>query len=361
MKKGFDSKLYLKYQTAKIREIIRSSTKKLYIEFGGKIVHDKHAARVLPGYDENVKLSLIKKICRDGEVIFVVSAKDIIGKRIRGDFKITYDQEALRVIAELRKNGLKIKNVALTMLPRKKILPKCIKKFDRQLKKIGITPYHFYEIKDYNYLPVISDFDINPYIKTRKKIVVILSPGGGSGKFDVCLSQLYHEMKNGVMPSYLKFETFPVHDLPLDHPINLAYMVATADLYNETFPVHDLPLDHPINLAYMAASADFYDLVMHDPRHHKVATSYKRDVENYELLRKIAYFFPKEGKHLIDLSSATSMGVNMLSRGIIDDELVQKEAAAEIARRLIRYKFEVKSGKEDKEILKRVRNILARL
>lgn len=334
MKKGFNSELYLKNQTAKIREIIRLSTKKLYIEFGGKIIHDKHAARVLPGYDENVKLNLIKRICRDGEVIFVVSSKDIVGKRIRGDFQITYDQEALRVIAELRKNGLKIKNAAITMLSRKKILPKCIKKFDLQLKKIGIIPYHFFEIKNYTHLPTISDLDLNPYIKTRKKIVIILSPGGGSGKFGVCLNQLYHEMKNGVIPSYLKFETFPVHDLPLDHPVNLAYM---------------------------AASADFYDLVMRDPRHHKLATSYKRDIENYELLRKVSSFFPKEGKHLSNLSSATSMGVNMLSRGIIDDELVQKEAAAEIARRLIRYKFEVKAGKEDKEILRRVRNILARL
>jgi len=334
MKNGFDSKIYLKNQTAKIRKIILSSTKKLYIEFGGKIIHDKHAARVLPGYDENIKLKLIKNLCRNGEVIFVVSSKDIINRRIRGDYKITYDQETLRVITELRKRGLIIKNIAITMVPKKKNLPQSLKKFERQLKKIKVFPYYFHKIKNYHNQPIISDFDINPFIKTKKNIVIILSPGGGSGKFEVCVNQLYHEMKNGITPSYLKFETFPVHDLPLKHPLNLAYM---------------------------AASADFYDLVMHDPHHHKKATAYKRDVENYKLLNKVASHFPKEGKKLANINSATSMGVNMLSSGIIDDELVQRESASEIARRFIRYKFEVKAGHEKKSILKRVKNILEML
>lgn len=173
----------------------------------------------------------------------------------------------------------------------------------------------------------------SPFIKIDKKIIAIISPGGGSGKFGICLTQLFHEMKAGVTPAYLKFETFPVHDLPIDHPLNLAYM---------------------------AASADFYDLVMKDKRC-KGATSYNRDIENYELLHLLAEFFPDKGKNLSKLSSATNMGINKLTTGIIDDEIVQKEAAAEIARRLVRYKFEVEAGKEDRKVLTQVRNILKML
>ena len=163
--------------------------------------------------------------------------------------------------------------------------------------------------------------------------MAVISPGGGSGKFGVCLNQLYHEMSKGVVPYYLKFETFPVHDLPVKHPLNLAYM---------------------------AASADFYDIVMKDTRCKK-ATSYNRDVENYELLHLLAKKFPDQGKYLRKISSATSMGANMISKGIIDDEIVQREAAAEIARRLIRYKFEVARGEERRKVLVRTRDILRML
>lgn len=328
---AFDSKLYLKNQAEAIKKIINQSGEKLYIEFGGKIINDKHAARVLPGYDENSKAKLIQKLMKEGEVIFVVSAKDIMRGRIRGDFKITYDQESIRVINELKKYGIGVKYAAISLLDPQKSEPAKIQSFKKKLFNLGISAYYFRAIKNYPLTKInFDDLLENPFIKTKKNIIMILSPGGGSGKFGVCLSQLYHEMSNGISPRYLKFETFPVHDLPVKHPLNLAYM---------------------------AASADFYDIVMRDKRFGN-ATSYNRDLENYELLRILSGIIPKQGKHLRRLTSATYMGKNKLTSGIINDEIAQKEAAAEIARRFIRYKFEVAGGKENKKVLARMKKIL---
>ncbi|MDO8499776.1 MAG: DUF1846 family protein [bacterium] len=328
---GFNNSIYLKNQVAAIKKIIGQSREKLYIEFGGKIINDKHAARVLPGYDEDAKAKLIKILCHTGEIIFVISAKDIIRGRVRGDFKITYDKEALRVLSELKKHQIYVKHVAIAMNDKESTKNKKIIDLKKILKKMQITIYDFYSTKDYySTQNDFNDLNSNPFIKTDKKIVIILSPGGGSGKFGICLSQLYHEMRKGVSPHYLKFETFPVHDFPLSHPLNLAYM---------------------------AASADFYDQVMLDKRHGS-ATSYNRDIKNYELLHVLSNNNPRFGKYLKKLSSATYMGVNKVSTGIVNDEIVQREAAAEIARRLIRYKFEVANGEEDKKILNRVRKIL---
>lgn len=331
---GFDTDRYLKYQSAKLKAVLNTSNDKLYIEFGGKLINDKHSTRVLPGYRENTKFELLKRLCRHGEPIFVVSSRDILEGRIRGDFSISYDQEALRVIDELAKKKMRIRYVSLTLLDPRQPLSIKIKTFEENLRSRGIKTYRFFNIKDYPKSTFkIENLGINPFINIKKKLILIISPGGGSGKFGVCLSQFYHELKSGNYPRYLKFETFPVHDLPISHPVNLAYM---------------------------AASADFYDVVMKDPRHGK-ATSYQRDLENYELLHILARKFKKYGKHLIKLTSATHMGVNMVSKGIINDQVVQKEAAAEIARRLIRYKFEVQRGKESVEVLTRVRNILKML
>lgn len=331
---GFNTNRYLQNQAMAIKKIMGQSREKLYIEFGGKIVHDKHAARVLPGYDEDAKAKLIKKLCREGEIIFVISAKDILRKRMRGDFKITYDKEAVRVIKTLKEYGIIVRIAALSMLDPQVPIPHEIKNFRKRLEKLNVKVYYFYAINGYPSVKTnLTDLQNNPFIKIRKRIIAILSPGGGSGKFGICLNQLYHEMKNGVAPHYLKFETFLVHDLPITHPINLAYM---------------------------AASADFYDVVMRDKRH-GTATSYNRDLENYELLHLLAKRFSKEGKYLRRLNSATYMGKNKLTSGIIDDEVIQKEAAAEIARRLIRYKFEVAKGHEDKKVLTRTRKILSML
>jgi uncharacterized protein (UPF0371 family) len=333
-KLGFSTRRYLYFQTRKINNIIRRSQGKLYIEFGGKIIQDKHAARVLPGYEEDTKLKLVKRLCQNGEIIFVVSARDILRGRVRGDFKITYDREAIRVLEELKARGLRIKHVALSLLDPGRPPPALISRFAKTLVRKGYRPYFFYSYRDYparSFNPeALKD---NPFIEIKKRIIAIVSPGGGSGKFGVLLSQLYHEMLRGNSPHYLKFETFPVHDLPVSHPLNLAYM---------------------------AASADFYDVVMRDRRHGR-ATSYNRDLENYELLRRLAKLFPANGRYLRKLSSATSMGVNVISKGIVNDELVQKEAAAEVARRLIRYKFEVAQGQESPKVLRRVRSVLRML
>lgn len=331
---GFDTDRYLHFQARALRAFMHRSRDILYIEFGGKIIHDKHSSRVLPGYREDAKFELIKLLCRDGEPIFVVSARDILRGRIRGDFNLTYDDETIRKLNALKRRGLPVRHVILTMVPAEHVEAPVLRDFIMRLKRKGIATYLMPVIKDYSknkeYLHYLAS---TPYVPIRKKLIIILSPGGGSGKFGVCLSQLYHQMARGVAPRYLKFETFPVHDLPVKHPLNLAYM---------------------------AASADFYDVVTKDHRH-GTATSYQRDLDNYEKLHILARHFGTYGKHLKKITSATHMGINMLSRGIIDDEVVQKEAAAEIARRLIRYRYEVARGTEKPETLARVRELIKTL
>ena len=330
---GFDNKLYLGEQVKKMKALVSGDYTKVYIEFGEKIIQDKHASRVLPGYDEDIKLEILKRVYHKGEVIFVVSSRDILRGRICGNFKTTYFEETFRTISELNKRGLVIKHVAISLLNKSNPVPKRIKLLKSKLKQLGIETHLFFSIKNYPKKIKVDELATNPFIKTNKRIVVIISPGGGSGKFGICLNQLYHEMSKNAVPYYLKFETFPIHDLPIEHPINLAYMAATADLG---------------------------DIVARDKRH-KGATSYNRDMENYELLHLLARKFPAQGKYLRKISSATSMGINVVSKGITNDEVVQKAAAAEIARRLIRYKFEVAAGKETKRVLTRTRKILRML
>jgi uncharacterized protein (UPF0371 family) len=332
---GFNTDRYIKFQLRKIESTVKNPGSKLYIEFGGKIIQDKHSARVLPGYREDAKLDILKAICKDeGEAIFVVSARDINRGRIRGDYKITYDDETLRTIDGLKSRGLKIKHVVFSLLNKGEEISEAIINLEKKLNTKGIKTYHFHALDGYNSIDFdINEFLKNPFIETSKRIICIVSPGGGSGKFGICLNQLFYEMKKGISPKYLKFETFPVHDLPLNHPINLAFM---------------------------AASADFYDIVMRDERHGK-ATSYNRDLENYESLNLLSNYFKSEARFLRKLTSATNMGINMLSKGIINEEVIQKEAAAEVARRLVRYKFEVEAGKEHPSILDRVRKIMSML
>lgn len=331
---GFDTDRYLQAQEAKIRGMLTTSADVLYIEFGGKLIQDRHSARVLPGYREDAKLELLHKLCNDGEVVFVVSAKDIVRGRIRGDFGTSYDEESIRTIQELKNRGLGIHHLVVSMLSPGKAIPPVIETFTKKIREYGIPTHYFFNLDSYTKARfAVGDLEINPYIPRRASMVLIVSPGGGSGKFGICLNQLFHEMRQGRVPDYLKFETFPVWNLPVKHPLNLAFM---------------------------AASADFYDVVMRDKRH-RSSTSYKRDIENYELLHILARHFKEEGKLLQSITSATHMGINMVSQGIVDDEVVQKEAAAEIARRLIRYKFEVARGQEDHRVLSRVRTILKML
>ncbi len=334
-KPAFNSDLYLRLQTNAIKDrIATNQAHKVYIEFGGKILDDLHASRILPGYFPDMKLRIIKKFFSNADIIFVISAKDVLRKRIRGDHKITYDLESLRMLSSMRKSGIVISRVVITRMPVDGSIPKEISNLKKKLEKDNCQVIFLKEnIEHTNPKKEWSLYKNNDYFKTKKKYVIILSPGGGSGKFGVCINQLYHEMHNETTPFYIKFETFPVHDLPVTHPINLAYM---------------------------AASADFYDLVMKDPRK-KDASSYNRDVENYELIRNLAKYFEKEGSLLKNLSSATNMGVNVISKSINNWEEVEKEAVAEVGRRLIRYKYEVMNGQESEEVLKRIKNIISLL
>ena len=332
---AFNSDYYLKLQVKAIRDRVKTNrAKRVYIEFGGKIFDDLHASRVLPGYFPDMKFRIIKKLFKDSEIIFVVSAKDIIRKRIRGDHKITYDIESLRLLNSMQKQGVLIKNVVITRMPANKLAPKKIKNFAKILKKNGRNVFFLKEGADYiNPEKDWSLYNTNSFVSTKKKYVIILSPGGGSGKFGVCVNQLYHEMKKGVTPFYIKFETFPVHNLSIVHPVNLAYM---------------------------AASADFYDLVMKDPRKRN-ASSYNRDVENYELLHTLARHFKKYGSLIKNITSATNMGVNVVSESINNWEDIEKEAAAEVGRRLIRHKYEVQNGQQKMKVLVRIRKIISLL
>ena len=332
---AFDSNLYLQLQVKAIKDRVKiNRAKKVYIEFGGKIFDDLHALRVLPGYFPDMKLRIIKKLFNDSEVIFVVSAKDILRKRIRGDHKITYDLESSRLLNNMKRQGVLIKNIVITRMPTDGFIPKEIKNFEKILKKNGRNVFFLKEGIDYiNPKKDWSLYDSNNFVLTKKKYVIILSPGGGSGKFGVCINQLYHEMKRKITPFYIKFETFPVHDLSITHPVNLAYM---------------------------AASADFYDLVMKDPRKQN-ASSYNQDVENYELLHTLARHFKKYGFLLKNITSATNMGVNVISKSINNWEEVEKEASAEIGRRLIRHKYEVQNGQEKMKVLIRIKKIISLL
>lgn len=332
-KLAFDSNLYLKLQIKAIKDRIKTNhAKRVYIEFGGKIFDDLHATRVLPGYFPDMKFRIIKKLFNNSDIIFVVSAKDILRKRIRGDHKITYDIESIRMLHGMQKEGVLIRNIVVTRMPIDGSIPKEIRNFRNDLLKNKCNVFFLKEGADHiDPNKDWSSYEENDFVVTKKKYIIILSPGGGSGKFGVCINQLYHEMKNNIIPFYVKFETFPVHDLSITHPLNLAYM---------------------------AASADFYDLVMKDPRKTN-ASSYNRDVENYELLHSLARYFKKTGILLKNINSATNMGVNVISKSIINWEGVEKEAAAEIGRRLIRHKYEVKNGKEKIEVLERVKKIIS--
>lgn len=333
-KKGFDSDLYIEMQIDQIKEKLKLPGDKFYIEIGGKLIHDRHAARVLPGFREDARFEVVSKLATGDNIIVVVSSKDIVRKRMRGDFKITYDKETIRTINELRVRGLSVRNVVITMIDEGEEVPKQIVDFEKELLGEGLHTYRYFDSDQYRSGKLKKeDFDKNPYIEISSKHVLVIAPGGGSGKFGVCLNELYHEMIRGNSPKYFSLGAFPLYDLPMKHPLNLSYM---------------------------AASADFKDMLSGDPNLVDSVLT-KREIKNYELLRQLADSFKKEGKHLRDIKSATEMCVSALSRGIVDFEEVEKEAAAEIARRCVRYKYEVERGEEKQETVDWTKKILSML
>lgn len=308
---------------------------KLYLEFGGKLLFDYHASRVLPGYDPNVKIRLLQKLKDNAEILLCIYAGDIERKKIRADFNITYDVDALKLIDDLRDWGL---NVAGIIITRFKDQPAAIifkNKLERRKLKVFLHRHTKGYPSDINTIVSDEGYGANPYIPTTKPLVVVTGPGPGSGKLATCLSQMYHDHKQGIKSGYSKFETFPIWDLPLKHPVNTAYEAATADL-------GDFNLIDPFHLeAYQ-----------------ETAVNYNRDVEVYPVLRRILEKLT--GTESI-YKSPTDMGVNRAAQGIIDDTCVQEAAKQEVIRRYFRYSCEYVMGFQDRETVQRIELLMSEL
>ena len=303
---GFDNEKYLQTQSAHIRERIAQFDNKLYLEFGGKLFDDYHASRVLPGFHPDSKLQMLLQLKDQAEIVIVISAADIEKNKIRGDLGITYDEDVLRLIDEFHSKGLYVGSIVITQYAGQPSADS----FRSRLTFLGIRVYTHYVIAGYpgNIPLIVSDegYGKNDYIETTRPLVVITAPGPGSGKMATCLSQLYHEHKRGIKAGYAKFETFPIWNLPLRHPVNLAYEAATADLS---------------------------DVNMIDPSHleayGKTTVNYNRDVEIFPVLNAIFEQIFGESPY----KSPTDMGVNMAGNCIIDDEACCEASRQEIIRR----------------------------
>ncbi len=327
MKIGFDNEKYLKMQSEHIMERITKFDNKLYLEFGGKLFDDYHAARVLPGFEADSKLQLLLELSEQAEIVMVVNVEDIIKNKIREDLGITYDDDVVRLIDAFRRKGLYVGSVVLTMYKQHHALTH----FQKRLESLGVKVYHHFAISGYptNVSQIVCDdgFGRNDYIETSRPLVVITAPGPGSGKMATCLSQLYHEHKRGVRAGYAKFETFPIWNLPLDHTVNLAYEAATADLN---------------------------DINMIDPYHMKAygvtTVNYNRDVEIFPVLNAI--FMKIYGKS--PYASPTDMGVNMVGNSIVDDEACREASRQEIIRRYFKALVGVADGTRTEEELNKL-------
>ncbi len=304
--KGFDNKKYLKMQSEHIRERIAQFDNKLYLEFGGKLFDDYHASRVLPGFEPSSKLQMLMQLRDQAEILFVISAEDIERNKIRGDLGITYDMDVLRLIEEYKNAGLYVGSVVISQYSGQN----SANHFRQKLEKKGIVVYYHYIIEGYpnNVDLIVSDegYGKNDYVKTTRPLVVVTAPGPGSGKMATCLSQLYHEHKHGINAGYAKYETFPIWNLPLKHPVNLAYEAATVDL-------------NDVNMI------DPYHLEAYGVR----TVNYNRDVEIFPVLN--AMFNRIYGTS--PYKSPTDMGVNMAGNCIIDDEACCEASKQEIIRR----------------------------
>ena len=323
MKTGFDSNRYLSLQSEHIRERV-GKFGKLYLEFGGKLYDDYHAARVLPGFAPDNKLKMLEQLKDRAEIVIVISAEAIEQQKIRGDLGITYEEDALRLRDVFMKRGFSVNSVVITKFAGQAAATK----FRQRLDSMGIRSYLHYNIDGYpgNIPLIVSDdgYGRNEYVETTRELVVITAPGPGSGKMATCLSQLYHENKRGVKAGYAKFETFPVWNLPLQHPVNLAYEAATADL-------DDVNMIDPYHL-------EAYE---------KTTVNYNRDVEIFPVLKAIFESILGECPY----KSPTDMGVNMVGFAISDDEVCQQAARQEIIRRYFHTAGSVKRGLAPKEEL----------
>lgn len=314
---GFDSQKYIQLQSAKIRERIAQFGGKLYLEFGGKLFDDYHASRVLPGFEPDNKIRMLMELKDQAEIVIAINANDIEKNKKRGDLGITYDTDVIRLVDVFREFGLYVGSITLTQYagqPSAEV-------FEARMKKLGLEVYRQYRIPDYpaNVARIVSDegYGRNDYIKTTRSLVVVTAPGPGSGKMATCLSQLYHEHKRGVQAGYAKFETFPIWNLPLKHPVNLAYEAATADL-------NDVNMIDPFHLEAYGATT----------------VNYNRDIEIFPVVRamfeKIYGYCPYK--------SPTDMGVNMVGYAITDDEACRDASRNEIIRRYFKSACALRAG-----------------
>ncbi|MCK5239869.1 MAG: DUF1846 family protein, partial [Candidatus Thorarchaeota archaeon] len=336
-KKGFDTSKYLSAQIKQIMERVNQFDK-LYLEFGGKLRYDHHASRVLPGFALDTKVQMLKKLGNNVEIIHCISAKDIERRKIRRDFGLTYDDQILKDISDLKQLELDVSAVVISRYSGEHTSDK----FKQRLENRGIRVFTMHEIPNYltDLEKVVSDegygkFD---YVDTEKKIVIVTAPGPGSGKMSFAMSQIYHDRREGLMSTFAKFETFPIWNLPVDHPVNIAYEAATADIgdYNCLDPFHK----------------EAYDTK---------ATNYNRDVENFSIIQKIIEKITPDGDPLVDIKSPTDMGVNMAKEGITDDNVVRQASIDEIVRRYYQYQRDFVEGNVTHDTLDRMDRIMQRV
>ena len=324
---GFDNDKYLALQSQHIRERIAQFGGKLYLEFGGKLFDDFHASRVLPGFRPDSKLQMLLQLKDAAEIVITINASDIEKNKVRGDLGITYEQDVLRLIDAFRQVGLYVGSVVLTRFSGQAAAAS----FEQKLEKLGVKVYRHYPLAGYPYdiEHIVSDegYGKNDFIETEKQLVIVTAPGPGSGKMAVCLSQLYHENLRGVKAGYAKFETFPVWNLPLKHPVNVAYEAATADL-------NDVNMIDPFHLE----------------AYNEISVNYNRDVDIFPVVD--AMFKKIYGKS--PYKSPTDMGVNMVGNCIVDDEVVREASRQEIIRRYYAALCEQRETMENSEALKKL-------
>ena len=326
-KQGFDNKKYIDLQSQKIRDRIEQFGDKLYLEFGGKLFDDFHAARVLPGFEPDAKIKMLMELKDEAEIIIAINADAIEKNKRRGDLGITYDLETLRLIDAFRKIGLYVGSVVITCYTGQRLA----QNFEKRLTNLGITVYKHYPIEDYpsNVSLIASEdgFGKNDYIKTDRRLVVVTAPGPGSGKMAVCLSQLYHEHIRGIKAGYSKFETFPIWNIPLKHPVNVAYEAATADL-------NDVNMIDPFHLEAYG----------------EPTVNYNRDIEIFPVLNSILETILGQSPY----KSPTDMGVNMAGFAIFDDDAVKTAAKQEIIRRFYNASVAVRQGMAEQSDVGRI-------
>ncbi len=326
--KGFDNEKYIKEQSEAILKRVEKFDNKLYLEFGGKLLFDYHASRVLPGYDPNVKMRLLQKLKNKADILLCIYAGDIERKKIRADFGITYDSDAMKLIDDLKGWGINVLGVVITRFENQPAATLFKNKLERRDIRVYTHSYTKGYPTDVDMIVSKDGYGANPYIETKNPLVIVTGPGPGSGKLATCLSQLYHDYKNGIASGYAKFETFPIWNIPLKDPVNVAYEAATAD-------IRDFNLIDPFHLE----------------AYNQKAVNYNRDVEVFPVLRRILEKIT--GKESF-YKSPTDMGVNQAGFAITDTAVTDEAAKQELVRRYFRYRCEYVMGFTDKETVERV-------